>query len=99
MKDNNQTPKVSVLMPIYNTPHQYLKEAIDSILCQTFRDFELVIINDASSDESLEGIVKAYNDDRIKYYKNEKKAHRQNKGQRIKIIKKYYHQNTKLKIN
>ena len=72
MKDNNQTPKVSVLMPIYNTTHQYLKEAIESILEQTFKDFELIIINDASPDESLDAIVRSYNDDRIKYYKNEK---------------------------
>ena len=69
---DSQKPKVSVLMPIYNTPHQYLKEAIESILGQTFRDFELVIINDASADKELEKIVKSYNDSRIKYYENEK---------------------------
>ena len=42
--------KVSVLMPVYNGA-QYLQEAIDSILGQTYKDFEFVIIDDGSTDE------------------------------------------------
>lgn len=44
--------KVSVIMPVYNGA-QYLQEAIDSILQQTYRDFEFIIIDDGSTDNSL----------------------------------------------
>lgn len=47
-----KTPRISVIMPVYNT-EQYLKQAIDSILEQTFTDFELIAVNDASTDGSL----------------------------------------------
>lgn len=67
--------KISVLMPVYNTPENYLRPAIESILGQTYQDFEFVILNDASTDENVEKIVKSYTDKRIRYYKNE-----QNKG-------------------
>ena len=50
-------------MPVYNG-EEYLKEAIDSILSQTFSDFELIIINDCSKDNTV-NIVKEYNDERI----------------------------------
>ena len=43
---------ISVIVPIYNA-EKYLAECIDSILAQTFVDFELLLINDASKDESL----------------------------------------------
>ena len=45
--------KVSIIVPVYNT-EQYLKRCIDSILSQTFKDFELILINDGSTDKSLE---------------------------------------------
>ncbi len=66
------TPKVSVLFPIYRTNEQYLKEAIESILSQTFTDFELLIIDDCPNDDR-EAIVKAYaaKDTRVIYHKNE----------------------------
>jgi len=64
------SPKVTVLMPVYNGD-QYLKEAIDSILGQTFKDFEFLIINDGSTDKSIE-IIESYNDKRIKLIHNEK---------------------------
>jgi glycosyltransferase involved in cell wall biosynthesis len=57
-------PLVSVVMPVYNAA-PYLKDAIESILVQTFADFELLIFNDHSSDSSLE-IINSYNDARIK---------------------------------
>ncbi|MFA6074534.1 MAG: glycosyltransferase [Negativicutes bacterium] len=60
--------KVSVIMPVYNA-EKYLREAIDSILEQTFRDFEFLIIDDGSTDSSVE-IVNSYCDCRIKFFKN-----------------------------
>ncbi len=63
-------PKVSVIMPVYNG-EKYLKESIDSILCQTIRDFEFIIIDDGSTDSTGE-IIKSYKDPRIVYIKNEK---------------------------
>ena len=63
--------KISVLMPVYNTPKDFLKEAIDSILNQTFKDFEFLIINDGSTNNA-EDIILSYEDKRIKYIKNEK---------------------------
>ena len=64
-------PKVSVLMPIYKTNEVHLREAITSILTQTFTDFEFLLLDDCPDDDR-EKIVKSYNDKRIKYFKNEK---------------------------
>lgn len=58
--------KVSVVMSVYNG-EKYLKEAINSILNQTFSDFEFIIVNDGSTDDS-EKIIKSYRDKRIKLY-------------------------------
>lgn len=59
-------------MSVYNS-EKYLSEAIDSILNQTFRDFEFLIINDGSKDSSLE-IIKSYNDKRIRLISRENKG-------------------------
>ncbi len=56
-------PLVTVLMPVYNAG-PYISEAIDSILQQTFTDFEFLIINDGSADDSLQKI-RSYSDPRI----------------------------------
>ena len=66
------TPMVSVLMPAYNA-EKYIGEAIDSILNQTFKDFEFIIINDSSTDKTAE-IIEEYakKDNRIVYEKNDK---------------------------
>lgn len=66
----NIVPKVSVLMPVYNC-EKYLRQALDSILAQTFKDFELIIINDGSSDSTVE-ILKEYSDKRIRLINNPK---------------------------
>lgn len=63
------TPAISVIMPVYNCEY-FVREAIESILTQTFTNFEFIIINDGSSDNS-EKIILSYKDERIKYYKNE----------------------------
>lgn len=64
--------KVSVIMPVYNT-EKYLKEAIESILNQSFKDFEFIIIDDCSSDNSYKICEEfAQKDSRIQLYKNEK---------------------------
>jgi glycosyltransferase involved in cell wall biosynthesis len=61
-------PKITVLMSVYNG-EKYLCEAVDSILKQTFKDFEFLIINDGSTDKTEE-ILKSYGDSRIKVYNN-----------------------------
>ncbi|WP_428026150.1 glycosyltransferase family 2 protein [Arcobacter sp.] len=66
----NKAPIISVIMPVYNA-EKYLKESIESILNQTFKDFEFIIINDASTDNS-ENIILSYTDLRINYIKNKK---------------------------
>ena len=61
-------PKVTVLMPVYNGEH-YLREAIHSILNQTFQDFEFIIINDGSTDSSKQ-ILESFQDARIRIFHN-----------------------------
>jgi len=63
-------PKVSVIMPAYNA-EKYIREAIDSILQQTFSDFEFIILNDCSADKTEE-IILSYTDPRIRYSKNDR---------------------------
>jgi glycosyltransferase involved in cell wall biosynthesis len=63
-------PKVSVIMPVYNSG-AYLKEAIDSILQQTLTDFELIVVNDLSTDES-EKIILSYHDGRLQHFINDR---------------------------
>ncbi len=65
-----KNPKVTVLMSVYNG-EKYLREAIDSILNQTFKDFEFLIVNDGSTDRTAE-ILRSYHDHRIKIINNEK---------------------------
>lgn len=67
----NNIPEISVLVPVYNTEEKHLRECIESILNQTFKDFELIILNDSSSNNAEE-VIKSYDDKRILYYKNEK---------------------------
>ena len=65
-------PLVSILMPVYKTA-PYLREAMDSMLSQTFADFELIVLDDCSPDNAEE-ILDAYDDPRIVRYKGEKNA-------------------------
>jgi len=86
-------PLISICMPNYNYEH-YIKEAIESILSQTYSNFELIIVDDASTDNSAE-IIKSFNDPRIKLYQNTSnifmfptinKAIKQAKGDIIAVI-------------
>lgn len=63
-------PSITVLMPVYNA-ERFLQEAIDSVLQQTFTDFEFLILDDGSTDKSID-IIQAYTDPRIRFYQNEK---------------------------
>lgn len=63
------TPIVSVVLCTYND-EKYIAEAIDSILSQSFKDFEFIIWNDGSTDQT-EAIVKSYKDERIRYFYHE----------------------------
>ncbi len=67
-----KNPDISVVMSVYNG-EKYLREAIKSILNQTFKDFEFIIVNDGSTDKSLE-IIKSYNDPRIVFIDQENKG-------------------------
>jgi len=63
-------PLVSVIMPAYNV-EPYIREAIDSILNQTYSNLELLIMNDGSKDHTAEAI-QSFNDPRIRFFNNEK---------------------------
>src|SRR5512145_3487314 len=58
------SPRVTVVIPVYNS-EKYLADAIDSILAQTFEDFEVILIDDGSTDGSVE-IMAAHTDLRIR---------------------------------
>lgn len=62
-------PKVTVFIPVYNR-ERYIQEAVDSILAQSFPDFELLLIDDGSTDSSV-AIMNSYTDPRIRLVRNE----------------------------
>jgi glycosyltransferase involved in cell wall biosynthesis len=61
-------PKVTVLIAVYNG-ERFLREALDSVLAQTFTDFELLVVNDGSTDETVT-ILESYSDQRIRVITN-----------------------------
>lgn len=64
----NNKNDISIIVPIYNA-EKYLNRCIDSLINQTKKELEIILINDGSTDGS-ENIIKEYNDKRIKYFKN-----------------------------
>ena len=66
-------PRVSVILPTYNRA-QLIAQAIQSVLDQTYQDFELIIVDDGSKDETEE-VVNSFDDERIRYAR-----HEENKG-------------------
>lgn len=71
---SHSNPEVSVILPVYNS-ERYLRQAVDSIINQTLRDFELIIINDGSTDQSG-SILHEYTkyDDRIRLIERENRG-------------------------
>lgn len=63
--------KVTVLMSTYNTPERYLRQAVDSVLAQSFSDFELLVVDDCSTSNDL-SVLKSYADPRIRILENER---------------------------
>ncbi|WP_236974820.1 glycosyltransferase family 2 protein [Membranihabitans maritimus] len=85
----NHPPTISVILPVYNG-EKYLKDAIDSILYQTYNDFELIVVNDCSTDNTST-ILATYSDPRLRIITNSenlKISKSLNKG--IKIAKGEY---------
>lgn len=74
MNDTSQNPKISVLMPVYNEKPEYLETAIKSILNQTLRNFELIIVDDGSDSSDCRKVLDKFKakDNRIRIIKNEK---------------------------
>ena len=55
---NKNIPAISIIIPMYNT-EKYIGECLDSILAQTFTDFELIVVDDCSTDRSCD-VVESY---------------------------------------
>jgi len=90
----NSKPPISIGLPVYNG-EKFLEESIDSILAQTFKDFELVILDNASTDHTPQ-ICRAYaaQDDRIEYHRNKENiGHTANVNRVVRLARgKYYRQ-------
>jgi len=73
-------PFFSVIIPTYNR-REFLKKAVDSVLSQTFKNFELIIVDDGSTDDT-QSLLDWYQESRIKYIyqKNHGVAHARNRG-------------------
>jgi glycosyltransferase involved in cell wall biosynthesis len=70
MKMEDEQPLVSIVLPTYNGS-EYIRQSIDSCLNQTYRNIELIIVDDCSTDETPD-IIKSYKDERIKYIRHER---------------------------
>ena len=69
----SQNHKFSILVPLFNTPEKFLLEMVDSVMDQTYENWELCLVDGSDNEHSyVERIVKSYKDDRIKYKKLDK---------------------------
>ena len=81
--------KVSVIIPVYNS-EKYLNKCLDSLVNQTLRDIEIIIVNDGSTDNS-EKIIKCYlNDSRINYFAQENQGQAAARNRALKLAKGEY---------
>jgi len=78
-------PKVSIVLPTYNQA-RYLKKAISSVLLQSFPDFELIIVNDGSTDNT-EQVIKNFNDKRIIYIKQKNQGEYKSTNKALRMIR------------
>ena len=62
-------PLISIIIPVYNS-EKYLKECLDSVINQTYNNLEIIVVNDGSTDNSLQ-IIQSYKDNRIKLINKE----------------------------
>jgi glycosyltransferase involved in cell wall biosynthesis len=69
---NDSRPKVSVCIPTYNRAH-FIGETLASVLAQTMQDFEIIVYDDASTDET-EAVVRSIDDERIHYYRQDRQV-------------------------
>lgn len=69
-KENSAVPRVSVLVPVYNR-EAVIAQTIESVLAQTFTDFELILCDDCSTDRSVE-VIESFTDSRIRLLRNER---------------------------
>lgn len=90
MKEINKKIKVSIVIPVYNV-ELYLKEALDSVINQTMKDLEIIIVNDGSTDNSL-NIIKEYEkkDTRIKVINQKNKGLSEARNSGLKIARGKY---------
>ena len=77
-------PEVSVIMPVFNTKEEFLRKAVESILNQTYKDFEFIIVNDGS-ENNAEEVILSYKDERINYFKQSNAGAAASRNNAIKI--------------
>ncbi|KKP77930.1 MAG: Glycosyl transferase family 2 [candidate division WS6 bacterium GW2011_GWF1_35_23] len=81
-----KNPRISVIIPAYNRAHT-LDRAVQSVINQTYTNWELIIVDDASTDDT-ENLVKKYIDEKIKYYRNsvnKQKSYSRNRGVKVSV--------------
>lgn len=62
--NNSEKPLVSVVIPVYNV-EQYIEQAVESVISQTYSNLEIIIVDDQSPDQSIDRVEQRFNDDRI----------------------------------
>lgn len=82
-------PRVSVIMAAYNE-EDYIMQSVSSVLSQSYEDFELIIVNDGSTDKTQEMLEKEFNDGRIKLFNQENKGLTKALNQAIKLSNSKY---------
>ena len=70
--DKNKNVDISIVVPVYNA-EKYIERCVTSLINQTKKEIEIILINDGSSDNTEE-VIKGFNDSRIKYYKQENRG-------------------------